>query len=258
MRVEIAKFIIKTVIVWMSTILATKCMEKIKSNKIYKDLADYGYKFNLEKLINEEQNEEIVEVAKKENTLKNILLNSYPLIPFLNMYQIMQDTIDYNQKKEETFRALKNKDYIEDMTEREKREYAKNKTVKNFKKITRDTYNRIKNSNELYFDDDGSTFYYDVTPDCNDIEVLKVTGPASRLSEEEQKNIVKEFWEECIFEIINTYGSLENFEAYTKENQGKEIKISTPVNNDEEIKPQKIEPMIQPNQNKPKTKEKTK
>lgn len=258
MRIYIAKLIIQIIIVWMSTIIASKCMDNYRKIKIYKDLADRNYKFNYEKLLDENNNPYNELNDNEYKTIFDKLLGMYPKVPFLNLFQSIADAQNYITYIEEVIQIFKQKDIIEKMTEREIKEYAKNKTGKNAKKITEDTYMRILNANELYFEDMDSNFIYEVNEELNDIIILKVTGKASYLTEEEQKNIVMDFWQEAVIGIMNSFGTLENFREYTEENKGVEINITNLSNEENKRKQDEEKTKIAPiNHSETNTKQKT-
>lgn len=104
--------------IWGITIITSLICEISNELKIFKDIAEQGYKFNLNKTKSIQNN-----IIPNSN---NSLLRMY--IPFYNLYAVLKGKIMYEQNKEMIFEQYEKLGIIEEMTEEEKDEYSKNPT----------------------------------------------------------------------------------------------------------------------------------
>ena len=185
---------------WLGTSVASFVMEMISELRIYKDAADAGYKIDVKKLS---------ELGKQlnPNAPKVTLLSM--LIPVFNIMLVFQRAVQYNNIRPMILDQLSALDTIEKMSEKERREYLKNPTTLNAlsvllkSELSKVTSLEIKEGNEC------SEIYYKWGKSLDDITIIRATGPASRLTVEEQKKKVIETWETIYQEGIEKYGDIE-------------------------------------------------
>lgn len=170
---------------WLGTSVASFGMEIVNELRLYKDIADAGYKVNTERLL-ELRNQVDPESIK----FSRLSL----LIPLFNMVQVFQNVIQYNNSRLVLLDQLSVIDAIEEMSSFEKIEYLKNPTGLNALIVALKSENRLLNAKSLKIDGNSehNKIYYEAGEDINDITILKTTGTASRLSVEEQKEKVVE------------------------------------------------------------------
>lgn len=170
---------------WLGTSVASFGIEIANELRLYKDIADAGYKVNTERLL-ELRNQ----VAPESIKFSRLSL----LIPLFNMVQVFQNVIQYNNSRLVLLDQLSVIDAIEEMSSFEKIEYLKNPTGLNALIVTLKSENRLLNAKSLKIDGNSehNKIYYEAGEDINDITILKTTGTASRLSVEEQKEKVVE------------------------------------------------------------------
>ena len=100
--------------------------------RMYKDTADKGYKINIKKVLNNTNQN------KRKHNYKNLLL----LFPIVNLFIAADNVIKYNKIKPFLVDRLKSTDFIEEMTEEEKKIYQSNPTINNAINII--VYSRFK------------------------------------------------------------------------------------------------------------------
>lgn len=167
-------------IFWIGTIITSFSMKIMYELRMYKDLADAGYKFNSQKLSK-------LEKELNPKATKNTLLSM--LIPMFNIMQVLQTTIQYNNTKSTVLNQFNIMGVLEEMNAKEKEDYQEKPTGINafivpikFKiRLSEATVEKIVYENEV------CEIYYEPGESIQDMTILKVTGPLSRFSEEEQK-----------------------------------------------------------------------
>lgn len=198
-------------VLWLGTSAASFGMEIVNELRMFKDTADAGYKVDVKRLS---------ELGKQLNpdAPKVTLLSM--LIPIFNVIQVFLRTIQYNNVRPMILDQLKVIDALEEMSEFEKIEYLKNPTglnalivpLKSEIRLLKATMIKIKDGNEY------SEIYYENGESLGDITILKVNGPASRLSIEEQKKKVIEAWKNIVQVGVKQYGDAETFIDNLKSN----------------------------------------
>lgn len=172
-------------VLWLGTIVASFGLEIAKELRMLKDVADAGYKINMERLS---------EIHKQINQdVPNATLQSM-LIPVLNVMLVFQRTVQYYQARPMILSQLSVIDALEEMSEIEKTEYLKKPTGLNALIIQTKAETRLLNAKKIQIKDgnDYSEFYYEMGESLDDITILKVSGSASRLTVEEQKKMIIE------------------------------------------------------------------
>ena len=112
---------------WILSIIASFIMEIIQEMRIFKDVADEGYKINLEKMS---------EWKKQFDPNSSKILYLSLLIPIYNFMVVFKRTIDYNNARSLIIDQLGVLGFLEKMSEREKKEYLKKPTALNAMIVT--------------------------------------------------------------------------------------------------------------------------
>jgi len=175
----------------MITIIVSIIMRTIEKFEIYKEISDLGYKFNIQKF---------EELEQDENTQIDIITrvfdDYYMAIPFYNLLiDIIRETNYYN-KKEKQIQLLLRYGALEKMTEKEQKEYSKDKTGYHAIKMEKERLRKLSNSSLAEFSN-GSKIWFDFKEDIDEtdtftdtIEIVAVEGIYKNLSLEELKQEV--------------------------------------------------------------------
>lgn len=192
---------------WLATIIASYGMEIVSELRMFKDAADAGYKVDVKRLS---------ELGKQlnPNATRNTFLSM--LIPIFNMMQVFQRTIQYNNIRPMILDQLSVMDALEEMSEMEKTEYLKNPTGLNALIIPLKSQIRLSTARTIKINaEEGvSEIYYEMGNTLDDIAVanitiLKVSGPLSRLTVEEQKQKVVDTWGIFSEVVMDRYKNIE-------------------------------------------------
>lgn len=117
---------------YVVTSIASIMIVKYNYFRMYKDVSDKGYKINIKNITNE------IKPNKKKTNYKKLLL----LLPVINIFVAANKVIKYNKVKPYLVDRLKSTDFIEEMTEEEKKIYQSNPTINNAINII--VYSRFK------------------------------------------------------------------------------------------------------------------
>ena len=209
---------------WIGTIITSFSMEIANELRMFKDAADAGYKIDIKRL--SELGEQL-----NTNTSKNTLLSM--LIPIFNIMQVLQRTIKYNNARSMILTQLSIMDCLEEMTEIEKEEYKENPTGLNayiipiksaIKSVRNVTFSiEINDSNEQ------SVISYQCGESLDDITILKVTGDAAKLTLEEQKEKVIDFWKKYDEKMIEKLEDKENSINTLNNNTNPDVRDNTDI-----------------------------
>lgn len=104
-------------VLWFGTSIASFCMEMANELRMFKDVADAGYKIDIRRLSD-------LSKQLNPNATKATLLSM--LIPIFNIMQVFQRTVQYNNARPMILDQLNVMDALEEMSEIEKQEYQKN------------------------------------------------------------------------------------------------------------------------------------
>lgn len=224
------------IIIWLITIIASFIMEISQEMRIFKDVADAGYKMDIKRL--SELSSQLNPNIKKANLISF-------LIPFYNILTVMKNTIVYNNYRNIILDQLSVIDALEEMSEQELLEYSKKRTGFNAIKVALNTEIRLSRAKMISIKD--SKIYFE-TGD-NGIEILKVEGRASKLTLEEQIQLVKSVMYELIKddlsnydesvaqELRNEYGDMDILgKLYDFESSGEETVTSSTSDKIQELK----------------------
>ncbi len=188
------------IILWIGTVIASFVMEMANESRMFKDVADNGYKMDINR---------ISEFAKQMNpNTSNATMKSL-LVPGVNIAGVLKRTIMYNNARSTILDQLNVIDCLMPMTEKEEEEYKQNPTTMNalllhFKPLTvskeepskldNDVKNGILEANfdisnasykiEFLDNDDISTIWFKF--DENKIKIVETDGPIDGLSDSKQ------------------------------------------------------------------------
>lgn len=212
---------------WLGTSIASFSMEIINELRLFKDVADAGYKIEVKRLS---------ELGKQlnPNASKATLLSM--LIPIFNIMQVFQRAIQYNNIRPMMLDQLNVIDILQEMSEIEKLEYIKKPTglnalivsLKSEINLLKAASIKIKDGNKY------SEIFYEMGESLDDITILKVNGSASKLTVEEQKKMVAKAWEKFIQAGMEKYGDAEIFINALKNNTNIDFNDSKEDKKDEE------------------------
>ena len=171
-------------IFWLGTSALCFCMEIAQELRMYKDAGDHGYKIN---------NKRLFEFSKKlnPNNTKMTLLSM--LIPLVNMILVMKRTAEYNNIRPYILDQLSAMDALEEMSDYEKREYAKKPTGLNAFLVPLKLEFKLSDfclMVEVNSENGKSQIFCERQEKSGDIIILKVTGEASKWTVDKQKQAV--------------------------------------------------------------------
>lgn len=178
-------------ILWLGSIISSFCMEIANELRMFEDVADAGYKIDIKRLS---------ELGKQLNPNASKATFLSMLVPMVNIMLVFQRTIQYSNSRSMILTQLSMMDVLEEMTEIEKEEYLRKPTGLNALLIVLKTEIRLANAVVARFKDGNeiSEIFYEPGKLLDDITILKVNGPASRLTVEEQKEKVIKIQEDLI------------------------------------------------------------
>jgi uncharacterized protein YbcV (DUF1398 family) len=164
-------------IIWILTIIASVVMELSSELRIFKDVADNGYKIDVKK---------ISELASQINPNASKVTLMSLLIPVVNIMGVFQRTMIYNNVRHMILDQLSVLDSLIPMTKEEEEEYKKNPSAFNAiyinaRKQTQSSsesisYTENNEKNTIWFRRENDKFI-----------VIKAEGPISKLSIIEQR-----------------------------------------------------------------------
>ena len=195
---------------WLGTSITSYFMELTNELRMFKDVADAGYKIDLKKMS---------ELQKQLNPDASKITFLSMLIPIFNIMQVLKNTIQYNNIRPMILDSLNAIDVLEEMTEFEKQEYSKKPTLLNAIIVPLKTEIKLNNASLMKIttgDVSGEIFYE--WKSLDDITILKSTGKISKLSEEEQKKKIIEAYKGFIEQGIKKYGDADKFIDAIKSN----------------------------------------
>lgn len=193
----------KIVVLWISTVAASFCIELTNELRMFKDVADAGYKINIDRLS---------DLSKKLNPDASKITLLSMLIPIFNIIQVFERITKYNNTRPMLLDQLSIIDALEEMSEIEKQEYQKRPTGLNAILVPFKLEARIAKSDSVKIENDNkkSEIFYEIGDSLDDITILKVAGDASRLTEDEQKKKVIEVIKSSLSEETEEYDDVEN------------------------------------------------
>ena len=208
-------------------------MMRIKAKfEIYKEISDLGYKFNIEKF---------EELEQDENTQIDIIIrvldDYYMLIPFYNLLIDMVRETNYYEHKDEQIEILKRHGALEKMTEEELTEYKEYKTAYHAIKMEKRHLQKLSNASMAEFSN-GSRIWFNFKDDIDEtdsltdiIEIVEVSGPYKTLTTEELKQ--KVYYSLMVVGNHILQDELEKEEINKEENQSVEEIVEIPLYNEQ-------------------------
>ena len=148
---------------WLGSILESFIFTRLNSRRLYKDLADRGYKL-------------------KYMDGQKIKLKESPVcmrfIPFFNLLDTADSILEYNYLLDNTIEYLKNENMISLMTQKEREYYKQNPTIKTALFIAEKDYEQRRFGNKIILKGDTSdsviTYYYDFTENSIEFYLVQV------------------------------------------------------------------------------------
>ena len=163
---------------WLGSILESFIFTRLNSRRLYKDLADRGYKL-------------------KYMDGQKIKLKESPVcmrfIPFFNLLDTADSILEYNYLLDNTIEYLTNENMISLMTQKEREYYKQNPTIKT----------------ALFTSYSVINYYYDFTE--NSIEILSCTGEITKLDADDIMEITITLLENCLYEYYAKYGGVDKY-----------------------------------------------
>ncbi len=168
---------------WITTTVTSYIMDLSLGLKLFKDLADQGYKINIERY------KELMQELKIDNSSKII-----KFIPFLNILNEMKKSYEYNQQRDMIFNSMDILDLLEEMTDLEKDEYRKKPTGWTTLILPIKVDMRLSKADKIACNIEGSKYeiYYEKDPNTGKATILKKTGILANVSDEKAREIVIE------------------------------------------------------------------
>ena len=178
-------------VIWLGTVIASFGMEISHTLRIFKDIADAGYKCDL-KRVNELSEHFSPDSSKK--TLISLLVIGY------NIFYVFDEVNKYNNARPMFLSQLDVAGVLEEMTDEEKKEYLKEPTGLNAIKIQIKSESKKKDVKTLSVKkkNEKGKIFYKFNDTYDDVTVLKATGTLSRLTLEEQKKRVMDSWKNFV------------------------------------------------------------
>lgn len=207
----------KIVVLWISTVAASFCIELTNELRMFKDVADAGYKINIDRLS---------DLSKKLNPDASKITLLSMLIPIFNIIQVFERITKYNNTRPMLLDQLSIIDALEEMSEIEKQEYQKRPTGLNAILVPFKLEVRIAKADSVKIENDNekSEIFYEIGDSLDDITILKVAGDAYRLTEAEQKKKVIEAIKSSLLAETEEYDDVENATNTIKDNDDLELK----------------------------------
>ena len=194
-------------IAWGVSIILTYLMQFKFVLNVVKDLADRGYKFNLDNMAN---------VTNKINSMNGkykVLNKIFPFIPVINILYMLKLAMDYSSNRENLINQLRILGALEIMDDLEQEEYEKKETGLNALLAPKKAEMRLNEALRMKISQNGreGEIFYEV---CDGkINVIKATGPALKFSKEEQEDLVYNTFKLIFKNLSEKYG----YEEYDTE-----------------------------------------
>jgi len=186
---------VELIIGWLLIIVGGLGLNSLGNTRLIKKIADRGYKFNL-------KNVELLGKKLNADCFNDNIAEHMPMI--WNMICVIDHVTLDATAIDLVIKELKERDLIEMMTKEEMYEYKKNHDCKTILEISNKENIQTQNYSTMKLKD-GSRILYVHNTRFNDITIIKVEGKASKLSEEEQRNLVLETWKKIGKELDLKY-----------------------------------------------------
>ncbi len=221
---------------WLVTSAEFLLIDTASILRIFKDLADQGFKINYEKF------NEFYEHLKDENS-KDYFIKMF--VPFYNFYRTYIDIKDYNNLHPYLIKEMYTLGLLENMSDFEFQEYQKNPSVINALRVPLVCAKRLENAYvwKLQNQEYSSTIWFELSnkKGLEAIDILQVKGFLAKMKPEEIKEIIETYIvEDAISKSIKSLIDLEELPEEEKkiiasiyydvfkedEEESKEIKLT--------------------------------
>lgn len=180
-------------IFWGGSIVETFIFNELNSKKLYKDLADRGFKV---KIIDD----------------GGIYMHEAPMylrfIPFFNLLATFQCIMQYNEMIDETIFYFQSKGMISPLTKKERELYRLNPTIKTAMDIAKEDYLRRKYGNSIILQSElGNTkivYFYNF--ETLEIDISSCEGHLATLKKEDLDELVGTILEVNLQDYYDYYG----------------------------------------------------
>ena len=173
---------------WLITSAEFLLIDTASILRIFKDLADQGFKINYEKF------NEFYEHLKDENS-KDYFIKMF--VPFYNFYRTYIDIRDYNNLHPYLIKEMYTLGLLENMSDFELREYQKNPSIINALRVPLVCAKRLENAYvwELQNQEYSSTIWFELSnkKGLEAIDILQVKGFLAKMKPEEIKEIIETY-----------------------------------------------------------------
>lgn len=173
---------------WLITSAEFLLIDTASILRIFKDLADQGFKINYEKF------NEFYEHLKDENS-KDYFIKMF--VPFYNFYRTYIDIQDYNNLHPYLIKEMYTLGLLENMSDFEFQEYQKNPSVINALRVPLVCAKRLENAYvwELQNQEYSSTIWFELSnkKGLEAIDILQVKGFLAKMKPEEIKEIIETY-----------------------------------------------------------------
>lgn len=226
---------LQLLILWVSTYLISKGVDVSLVLRMFKDVADCGYKLKIKRL------SDFVNSAQPKQEQKTFIIK---LIPVLNVLYSFKNMIDYSNFRAQFLDELNVLDCVEEMTSKEKELYEKKSTglaamvISLINEISSKKINdKSKEIITITFNENGQegkiSFKYNDKRIENDVDfdIVSAQGIAADMSVEEQKQKVRYEFQKLGEAIKSKYGSIENFAEKLKLDERISIVLEEENNN---------------------------
>lgn len=181
----------KFLIFWIQSLILSTGIRLMRELKLYHDLANAGYKVELEEASNMAKEIEPTHIEKHK------LMS---LIPIYNVIAETQMFFHYIKNKDSILYDLKKDETLSLLTKEEEEEYRKNPTPFHAFKMNVNHQVELEMANRIDFaqkeNEISGSIYFDYGKE-DEIRILKVTGNAKELSKEELMEHIS-----CITELV--------------------------------------------------------
>ncbi|MDD2208561.1 MAG: hypothetical protein PHU45_04340 [Bacilli bacterium] len=193
-------------IIWLGSIALSIGIDFAQALKMFKDVADQGYKIDVKKLSN---------IANQSNPATNKMHMVGLFIPIVNIFLKTDQMLKYNQSRPFLLDQLRINDCIEPLSKEEEQDYNSNPTGLKAVLVTiMSDINKDQDIQIITFTDGGEKSSISYREDKNGHRIIiKVEGPASKLSVMEQNAKIDEMFSNLAkkFKEIFTEEEMQDF-----------------------------------------------
>ena len=210
----------------MGTIVLSFAAELTNELRLFKDIADAGYIRDSKKLD---------ELKKQINPNGTKITFASLLLPIYNIFVVVKNINNYNIVRPQILSILKTSGLLEEMTEEERREYAKNPT--GFHAFVMEVAREIEQEEPIYnkvvvieyADEFGrNKITYDIGRNLNNLTVVDVLGPLENTWQSDKRKEIENKLKQSLLKGIKRKGTLEKYiNSLNNKNGKKPIELLT-------------------------------